>query len=49
MIMRPISVSEGGCMGREVWMGLGQGPKGVDFADIVCQGEPRTPPLYIHF
>jgi hypothetical protein len=23
-------------------------PKGVDFADIVRQGEPRTRPLYIH-
>jgi hypothetical protein len=24
-------------------------PKGVDFADIMHQSEPRTRPLYIHF
>ena len=29
-------------------MGLGAGPKRVDLAEIVYQGEPRTRPLYIH-
>jgi hypothetical protein len=30
-------------------LGLDQRPKGVDFADIVNQSEPRTRPLYIHY
>jgi len=29
--------------------GLDKRPKGVDLADMVNQGEPRTRPLYIYF